>query len=435
MNTNLSKIGKVVAAGAVIGTISIAGVAYNSNKDAILQQINQLKTKANQWQKNTNPSYLNSGVASAKFPDAGKITIGYLNTPLFHAEVGKKYLVSYYQYRYKGSLAEPRYREGVTIWLTQTPSDTTEATKLGFKSRFNNYGDIPWTGMHKFYYEFTVPQDGDYFIMIQATQEYGGSNFVDDVLVMEVPECYNLQDNSVSINSLLNGVQVTISDNSATKVEFVVCGEDVESDSIKESDIHHVFNVTSTNNTTTISGLQPETRYKLFWRNICNDTINNYSDWCLTPILFSTKCPAFEVNNITEFFDGFETYYQDAILSNNNSCYTIDSNKDLPIVGGIGLSVEVLRTNVIWWIAATAFSGTVSYLFYYNAIYRIGPTRAMGLNITYVVWSLVFDRLINGTEISLKTVICSLVVIAGVYFVAKEPDAEDTGKEANIGEA
>lgn len=161
---------------------------------------------ANQWQKNTNPSYLNSGVASAKFPDAGKITIGYLNTPLFHAEVGKKYLVSYYQYRYKGSLAEPRYREGVTIWLTQTPSDTTEATKLGFKSRFNNYGDIPWTGMHKVYYEFTVPQDGDYLIMIQAIQEYGGSNFVDDVLVMEVPECYNLQDNSVSINSLLNGV-------------------------------------------------------------------------------------------------------------------------------------------------------------------------------------------------------------------------------------
>lgn len=51
MNTSLSKIGKVVAAGAVIGTISIAGVAYNSNKQAILDQINQLKTKANQWQK------------------------------------------------------------------------------------------------------------------------------------------------------------------------------------------------------------------------------------------------------------------------------------------------------------------------------------------------------------------------------------------------
>ena len=107
----------------------------------------------------------------------------------------------------------------------------------------------------------------------------------------------------------------------------------------------------------------------------------------------------------------------------------------VPIVGGIGLSVEVLRTNVIWWIAATALSGTVSYLFYYNAIYRIGPTRAMGLNITYVVWSIIFDRLINGTEISVRTVLCSLLVIAGVYFVAKEPDLEDSGKEVDVAQA
>ncbi|WP_294377408.1 DMT family transporter [uncultured Clostridium sp.] len=99
----------------------------------------------------------------------------------------------------------------------------------------------------------------------------------------------------------------------------------------------------------------------------------------------------------------------------------------VPIVGGIGLSFEVLRTNVIWWIAATALSGTISYLFYYNAIYRIGPTRAMGLNITYVVWSIVFDRFINGTEISIRTVICSLMVIAGVYFVAKVPDSDESG--------
>ena len=352
---------------------------------------------ANQWQKNTNPSYLNSGVASAKFPDAGKITIGYLNTPLFHAEVGKKYLVSYYQYRYKGSLAEPRYREGVTIWLTQTPSDTTEATKLGFKSRFNNYGDIPWTGMHKVYYEFTVPQDGDYLIMIQAIQEYGGSNFVDDVLVMEVPECYNLQDNSVSINSLLNGVQVTISDNSATKVEFVVCGEDVVSDSIKESDIHHVFNVTSTNNTTTISGLQPETRYKLFWRNICNDTINNYSDWCLTPILFSTKCPAFEVNNITEFFDGFETYHQDAILSNNNSCYIIDSNKDLPIVGGIGSNTTQVGTQCI------PYEGDkqLAFNWHTNGSFKRALQLKAGKNYEVSIFARMDDIIENSAHISL----------------------------------
>jgi drug/metabolite transporter (DMT)-like permease len=96
----------------------------------------------------------------------------------------------------------------------------------------------------------------------------------------------------------------------------------------------------------------------------------------------------------------------------------------VPIVGGIGLSFEILRTSVIWWIGATALSGTVSYLFYYNAIYKIGATRAMGLNITYVVWSIVFDVFINGRKIDVMTIVCSLMVIGGVYFVAKQPEVE-----------
>jgi len=96
----------------------------------------------------------------------------------------------------------------------------------------------------------------------------------------------------------------------------------------------------------------------------------------------------------------------------------------VPVVGGIGLSFEILRTSVIWWIGATALSGTISYLFYYKAIYKIGATRAMGLNITYVVWSILFDILINGNAISLKTIVCSIMVIVGVYFVAKAPEVE-----------
>ena len=96
----------------------------------------------------------------------------------------------------------------------------------------------------------------------------------------------------------------------------------------------------------------------------------------------------------------------------------------IPIIGGVGLSIEVLRTSVVWWVLAIALSGTLSYLFYYQAIYKIGPVKAMGLNITYVVFSIAFDILINGTQLSLKTIICSLMVMGGVYFVAKPPEEE-----------
>jgi len=96
----------------------------------------------------------------------------------------------------------------------------------------------------------------------------------------------------------------------------------------------------------------------------------------------------------------------------------------IPVIGGIGLSIEVLRTSVIWWVLAIALSGTLSYLFYYQAIYKIGATKAMGLNITYVVFSIAFDIFINGTQLSLKTIICSIMVMGGVYFVAKAPEEE-----------
>lgn len=96
----------------------------------------------------------------------------------------------------------------------------------------------------------------------------------------------------------------------------------------------------------------------------------------------------------------------------------------IPVVGGIGLSFEVLKNNALYWICGTAFAGTLSYLNYYNAIYKIGPTRAMGINITYVVWSIIFDKLFLNHNINLaqdlKTISCAALVIAGVYFVAKE---------------
>lgn len=104
----------------------------------------------------------------------------------------------------------------------------------------------------------------------------------------------------------------------------------------------------------------------------------------------------------------------------------------IPILGGIGLSVDILKTSVIYWIGATALAGTISYLFYYKAIYKIGATKAMGLNITYVVWSILFDILINGNTMSLKTILCSIMVIGGVYFVAKPPEEEPI--EASINE-
>ena len=50
MNLLNSKVAKVLAVSTAVAGISIVGVAYNSNKEAILDQINQLKKKAHDWE-------------------------------------------------------------------------------------------------------------------------------------------------------------------------------------------------------------------------------------------------------------------------------------------------------------------------------------------------------------------------------------------------
>lgn len=99
----------------------------------------------------------------------------------------------------------------------------------------------------------------------------------------------------------------------------------------------------------------------------------------------------------------------------------------VPMMGGMGLSLEALRSNSVWWLIAVALAGTASYLFYYQSIDKIGATKAMGLNSTNTVFAIIFDVIINGTQLSLKTIICSLMVMGGVYFVAKaSAEVEET---------
>lgn len=56
--------------------------------------------------------------------------------------------------------------------------------------------------------------------------------------------------------------------------------------------------------------------------------------------------------------------------------------------------------------------GTISYLFYYAAIKKIGVLKAMGLNISYSAWTVLIMFFING-EFMLTTFILALFIITG----------------------
>lgn len=92
----------------------------------------------------------------------------------------------------------------------------------------------------------------------------------------------------------------------------------------------------------------------------------------------------------------------------------------LPLVGGIGFTVELFSKNTgvsLLFIAVAALCATVSYLLYYKAIGKIGASGAMALNITYTAWAIVFTVIIlrDTSVINPLTLICAAtIVICGV---------------------
>lgn len=85
----------------------------------------------------------------------------------------------------------------------------------------------------------------------------------------------------------------------------------------------------------------------------------------------------------------------------------------LPIMKGWGITLETIPTSTTAIILVSALFGTASYLFYYKAINKIGATKAMALNITYCAWAIVFGYLLLKETMTIKEIICALVIIGG----------------------
>jgi drug/metabolite transporter (DMT)-like permease len=94
----------------------------------------------------------------------------------------------------------------------------------------------------------------------------------------------------------------------------------------------------------------------------------------------------------------------------------------LPIFKAYPLVGTVLESSQIWFIALIALSGTASYVYYYKAIYVMGPTRAMALNITYSAWAIFLSFIILSTPITLKLVFFSIMILVGSIITVATPE-------------
>ncbi|PQQ29166.1 EamA/RhaT family transporter [Photorhabdus hindustanensis] len=70
---------------------------------------------------------------------------------------------------------------------------------------------------------------------------------------------------------------------------------------------------------------------------------------------------------------------------------------------------------------ATSLAATMSYFFYYKAISMLQPIRAMGLNITYTIWAVIFAYLLIDEPISVKLLLLCIGVSTGSLLIAANP--------------
>lgn len=95
----------------------------------------------------------------------------------------------------------------------------------------------------------------------------------------------------------------------------------------------------------------------------------------------------------------------------------------LPFVGGVAyqLLIGTFNTGVAWYVAAIGVMGGTSYMCWYRAMNMTGVARAMGLNVTFALWSVFFGWLLNGLQITPNLIIGVVIIFIGTIFTIGNP--------------
>lgn len=97
----------------------------------------------------------------------------------------------------------------------------------------------------------------------------------------------------------------------------------------------------------------------------------------------------------------------------------------IPVLGGWGFTLDLFTSPtgmLLPTIAIAALCATVSYLFYYKTIAKVGASKAMALNITYTAWAIAFTVIIlkDFSVLNPFTLFCAAVVVVCGIFAATD---------------
>lgn len=95
----------------------------------------------------------------------------------------------------------------------------------------------------------------------------------------------------------------------------------------------------------------------------------------------------------------------------------------LPLFGGTAYSIlySSFTSHTAWYIAGIALIGGSATFTWYRAMNMTGVTRAMGLNVTFALWSVLFGWILNIVQITPNLIIGVIIITLGTVLTIGKP--------------
>lgn len=302
-----------------------------------------LDSTAQGWGRNVQlTSYIHSGAASAQLYNKPEGYSHILVTPQLDLGEGG-YRLTYWHYR---NAASPiRQKEGVRIWINDTPS--TEGARELIYIKSNKIVE-PYEDEIGFYkYRADITESGLKYIIFEGVSESGTATFIDDIEIKPIPMCDEVRKFGI-VGRLHNEVTLKIEDEGVTEWEVSYgIGNFLPNDgTIAQSN-------NQANGRLTITNLQPSTTYKVYARRVCGDA---RGEWTEEPIEVTTLCEPIVVNKTQEWVEGFEDYALNAtILGCYLQEYNVSTSRELKAYATYD-EIDYNFDNV--WYTITPYAGT-----------------------------------------------------------------------------
>ena len=92
----------------------------------------------------------------------------------------------------------------------------------------------------------------------------------------------------------------------------------------------------------------------------------------------------------------------------------------IPYIGAYNLVFIVLKSNIVLYIAL--ISGSLSFFLWYYSMSIIGVARGISLNVSYIIWTIIFEIILFNTKFQLNFIVASILFIVSVILIAMSPE-------------